>query len=96
MMPICSKLSWLGFRTQFKDNKRLQFSKNFMCLAFLQGNERAARPEPCAAGFVCPAGTSNRTTGAAQEAAAEDGPAAEEGAELPGAYCDLCSDRECY
>ena len=50
-----------------------------------QGNTRAARPEPCAAGFVCPAGTSNRTTGAA----AEEAPVAEEGAELPGAFSDF-------
>ena len=59
-----------------------------MCLALLQGNNRAARPEPCAAGFVCPAGTSNRT-GAADKAAAEEAPVAEEGAELPGAFSDF-------
>ena len=53
-----------------------------------QGNTRAARPEPCAAGFVCPAGTSNRT-GAADGAAAEEAPVAEEGAELPGACSDF-------
>eukprot|EP00435_Cladocopium_sp_Y103_P018291 s2324_g4.t1 len=66
-----------------------------MCFVLLQGNERAARPEPCAAGFFCPAGTSNRTTGSAAEepAAAEatafvDNSVAEEG------FNFLCSTSE--
>jgi len=63
--------------------QRLQFFRDLMCPALLQGNTRAARPEPCAAGFVCPVGTSNRTT------SAEEAPVAEEGAELPGAFSDF-------
>ena len=31
-------------------------------VSFLLGNEGATRPEPCAAGWVCPPGTSNQTT----------------------------------
>ena len=93
-MPICSELFWPGLRTQFDNpninrmKQRLQFFRDLMCLALPQGNTRAARPEPCAAGFVCPAGTSNRT-GAADGAAAEEAPVAEEGAELPGACSDF-------
>lgn len=68
-------------------------------LVLPQGNKRASRPEPCAAGFVCAAGTSNLTTGttgATEEPPAEEAPVAEEGTELPGACCDVCVDTECY